>query len=876
MGVGHIGPYALYRPIGHGGMGEVWEAEHILERQRVAVKLMKAELAASEVYRDAFRKEVHAVARMRHANIVQVYDHGVLTQRVEGIAEPGAAWLAMELLEGAPLHRYRAALEFPQLAHVLLEVLAALAHSHARGLVHRDLKLGNVMVVDGRSVLLDFGLAHKVEEGQSQGAIIGTATYMAPEQLDGRELDYGPWTDLYALGCMAWSLCCGRTPWRPDEVHDRVHLRTPLPDFHPVKTMPDALLPWLRRLLAIDHRERFQRAADAAWSLRQMFGQTTPKVVPARWPDEPERPAARLSMFGLRELPVVGREREQKVLWDALRKGRGAVLVQGPAGSGKTHLVEWLARTADELGLVEVFEVRQPGGLADAVSRHLGVNLGRFESDQARHRAILRQLERRDRPVLVWLDDAHEDPDVVAFGVLAAKDRLVVATAREVPEEDAGPLDELLATPDARRLELGELPPGFRPRLVQEVLGLDAELAAHVEAQTGATPLFVVELIQEWVRSGLLVASEGGYRLRAGAELPRDLHSVWLRRIGRALRGLDRTEHRAAELAGVMGLRFSRQRWADAAREAGWWASPGLVGRLQEAGLLESDRTGQRLSWVHALLRDSLVRHARQTGRLAACHEACVVVSEGVELGTHLLALGRHEQALDPLLKGAWEHVVASEYLRAERGLSLREHAVKQLGLSDRRAVEGWVMQARVARRRERHARAGAWAQKAARAARSPDLRCQALRELVRFHKHEGDTARATLAAREAVVAAGGARDSMVLAWAQRDLGLLTGEAEVLDAAFQVFVAEDEAFGAATTALELGFLDRARDGFTTALKRQEPAWSWVGLGDVALREGEVATARSHFQRARRRFDEIGGPGGAEVDERLLSLGHPAG
>lgn len=867
----YVGPYALYRPIGQGGMGEVWEAEHVLERQRVALKLMKSELARSSSYQDAFRKEVHAVASLRHANIVQVFDHGVLRQPVQGVADEGAAWLAMELLEGASLSRYRLQLSFPQLAHVLLELLSALAHSHARGLVHRDLKLGNVMVVDGRSVLLDFGLAHSVEEGQVQGAIIGTATYMAPEQLAGRELDYGPWTDLYALGCMTWALCTGSTPFRLADVEARKHLGRPLPDFHSQHEVPPGLLDWLRRLLAQDHGERFQRAADAALALRELLGESGRRRVPETWPQQPERPAARLSLFGLRELPVVGRGREQKLLWEALRRGRGAVLVQGPAGSGKTHLVRWLTRLADELGLVEVFQVRE-GGLTEAVRRHLRVELGSFQSEGARHRAVLRELQRRERPVLVWLEDIHADADAVAFGMLAAKELLVLATSRELPADRAPAVDALMELPGARRIELGPLPPGFRPRLVQEVLGLEPQLAAQVEAQTGAMPLFVVELVGEWVRSGLLVAGEGGYRLRPGAALPADLHDVWIRRVERALHGCGELERKALFVAAVMGLRVERERWSRAADGAGWWVSPRLVGRLLESGLMEADRSGQVLSWVHALLRDSLVRQARLEEQLDACHRACLPVSEAVELGRHLLALGRPEEALTPLLEGAWELVVHSEYLRAEQALALREHAVGELGLQDRRAVKGWIMQARVARRRKRAVRAAAWARRAAAAARWPDLHCQALRELVRVHRGAGELDEAVACAREAVTQAQLSEDVLALAWARRDLGELTSEEEVLRLALAAFEEADEAYGAGTAALHLGELDRARDHFRTALKRQEPAWSWVGLGDVAAREGDLSSARSHYDRAVRRFEEIGGPGLSEARERRAGLG----
>ena len=136
-------------------------------------------------------------------------------------------------------------------------------------------------------------------------------------------------------------------------------------------------------------------------------------------------------------------------------------------------------------------------------------------------------------------------------------------------------------------------------------------------------------------------------------------------------------------------------------------------------------------------------------------------------------------------------------------------------------------MQARVARRRQRHDRARTWAYKAARGAQWPDLRCQALRELVRVHQRKGEVDKALAAAQEAVLAAGKAL------------------AEWIDAR-----------------------SLPRDWQS---ERQEPAWSWVGLGDVAARQGDSVTAEAHYLRAVRRFEEIGGPGLDEARHRVVAL-----
>lgn len=254
---------------------------------RVAIKVLRPEIARQPDFVTAFGHEVRATAGLNHSRITAIYDHGVVTES-EATAAPeyaGVPWLAMELVEGSTLRSVAGKLSWPEIKRVLLDVLDALAHAHARGLLHRDIKPGNVLFDEQtrRIKLTDFGLVHSAVDQQVQhwtntDEVSGTPAYMAPEQAQNHWFDFGPWTDLYAVGCMAWTLTCGRAPYR-GEVGTvfRKHLAGQLPDFLPTQPVPEAFLSWLNGMLDPLPKFRFQRAADARWHLDAIDGASAPQ-----------------------------------------------------------------------------------------------------------------------------------------------------------------------------------------------------------------------------------------------------------------------------------------------------------------------------------------------------------------------------------------------------------------------------------------------------------------------------------------------------------------------------------------------------------------------------------------------------------------------
>ena len=429
-----LGPFRLIRRIGHGGMGSVWRAVHVHQNHPVAIKVMTADKAREDRFRNSFYEEVRAVARLHHPNIIRVFDCGEISEGLarmtDGAMVAESPYLVMELAQSTLAQIDHEQLTWPMVRSILLHILDALAYSHARGLIHRDLKPDNILFVSqtegGQLKLSDFGLAYAVDSSNGLRAedhiVSGTPRYMAPEQIRGRLRDQGPWTDLYNLGGMAYWLTSGRAPFTGDSVDEvlRGHLAEPRPPLQPQIEVPRGFDEWARRLIARDPANRFRRAADAAHGLAKLeghsgggtlsftahtdsddtvemtivdeldathilhetltqaemlvgeltsgaegFDEAIPEF-PETWRhrrkvDPPEMIGVGLGLYGIREIPLVGRHHERDRLWNALSDARDmrtphAVILSGPTGMGKTTLAAWLAERAHEVGAVDVLK----------------------------------------------------------------------------------------------------------------------------------------------------------------------------------------------------------------------------------------------------------------------------------------------------------------------------------------------------------------------------------------------------------------------------------------------------------------------------------------------------------------------------------------
>jgi serine/threonine protein kinase len=203
-----IGPYRIVEQLGRGGMATVYKAHQAALARYVAVKVLPEFLAEEPGFAERFQQEAVAVAKLRHPNILAVYDYG---------KQDAIAYIVTEFVDGGTLaDQVGKPLPVDYIADVLRPVASALDYAHARGILHRDIKPSNILLAhDGTPVLADFGLAKMLESGgpalTQAGMIVGTPEYMSPEQCSGG--DVGPAADLYSLAVVAYEMLTGRPPF---------------------------------------------------------------------------------------------------------------------------------------------------------------------------------------------------------------------------------------------------------------------------------------------------------------------------------------------------------------------------------------------------------------------------------------------------------------------------------------------------------------------------------------------------------------------------------------------------------------------------------------------------------------------------------------
>lgn len=266
-----LGPYRILEPLGAGGMGEVWLADDTRLGRKVAVKILAADLADDPDRRARFEREAKAIAALEHPNIVTVYG-------IEQIDD--VHLIAMQLVDGEPLGELvpRDGMPMGRFFDLAIAMADAIAAAHERGVTHRDLKPSNVMVgSDGRPLILDFGLAkfssvdptldsdtgeatrHLTEEG----TVLGTVSYMSPEQAEGRSVDTR--SDIFSFGVMLYEMATGQQPFKGDtriSVITAIMRDTPEPVTALNHTLPRHLARIVRHCLEKDPERRYQSAKD--------------------------------------------------------------------------------------------------------------------------------------------------------------------------------------------------------------------------------------------------------------------------------------------------------------------------------------------------------------------------------------------------------------------------------------------------------------------------------------------------------------------------------------------------------------------------------------------------------------------------------------
>lgn len=261
-----LGKYEVTERLGRGGMAEVYRAYHVNLDRFVAIKVLHSFLADDPEFKSRFEKEARNIARLKHPNIVQVYDF-------DYDEESESYYMVMELIDGPTLkdRLFKMSEEgkLPTLneaLRIVRESASALAYAHSQGMVHRDVKPGNLMLdSDNRVVLTDFGIA-KIVTGQqftATGGMVGTPAYMSPEQGLGEAGDER--SDIYSLGVILYQLVTGSLPYDGDNPLSVVlkHLNDPIPSAKATKPdLPDAFDQVIAKLMSKEPEERYQSANE--------------------------------------------------------------------------------------------------------------------------------------------------------------------------------------------------------------------------------------------------------------------------------------------------------------------------------------------------------------------------------------------------------------------------------------------------------------------------------------------------------------------------------------------------------------------------------------------------------------------------------------
>jgi len=354
-----LGPYQIVEQIGAGGMGTVYKAYQRSMDRYVAIKVLPEHLSQDAQFLKRFQREAKAIARLEHAHILPAHDYG---------EQAGITYIVMRYVNGGTLRDRIAQGPLPvgEIVRIVEQVGGALDYAHRQGLIHRDIKPGNILLdVQGDAYLGDFGLARMIAASQhitsGAGLAVGTPAYISPEQGQGLKAD--PRSDLYSLGVVLYEMATGRVPYEAETPIALVlkHINEPAPPPRALNpNLPEALERVIVKAMAKDPAQRYQSvgemvrdlsgaaSAPAAPTLPAQPAEASTRLLDMVEPTTPRTPTDQLPPF-LAGPPVThpgrffGRERELKRLFNLLKRPplQNAAII-GPRRSGKTSLLHYL------------------------------------------------------------------------------------------------------------------------------------------------------------------------------------------------------------------------------------------------------------------------------------------------------------------------------------------------------------------------------------------------------------------------------------------------------------------------------------------------------------------------------------------------------
>ncbi len=587
-----LGPYEILAPIGMGGMGAVFRARDTRLDRDVAIKVSTQQFSAR------FEKEARAIAALNHPHICQIYD-------------VGPDFLVLEYIEGKPISGPLSVHEAVKLA---LQIASAMEEAHGRGILHRDLKPGNILVTArGVTKLLDFGLAKRTTEIDPDvtktfaGTVMGTVAYMAPEQAEGKPVDER--SDVFGFGAVLYEMLSGKRAFHGDSVASVLSaiLRdTPAPVNEPVE-----LQDIVSKCLAKNPRERFQSMAELRVALEQISGRLRER--PSSTVVHAPTVAARIT---------VGREEQRGLLWRGytrVKNGRGLILaVTGEAGIGKTSVLEdFLAElpsrgespvigrgrcsqrlAGDEpyLPILEALESLlhpQAGlGFASVMKATAPTWYGLVAPDSAitsssgepreaapatsqermkREFSTLCQELSRTQPLIIFIDDLHwadiSTIDMLNYVAGRFSNTRVLVLGSYRPSDMAlrgNPFLGIRNDLESRGLFQEIALPFLATKDVERYLALEfphhhfpADFASVIHSKTEGSPLFMADLVRYLRDTGGIVEVDGAWATaRDLPEAPRDLPASVRGMIQRKIEQVEERDRKLLVVASIQGYEF--------------------------------------------------------------------------------------------------------------------------------------------------------------------------------------------------------------------------------------------------------------------------------------------------------------------------------
>lgn len=733
--------YRLDAELGRGGMGVVYRATDLELHRDVAVKVLSG-ILSSEEGRQRMLREARATAALNHPHIVAVHDVGETN---------GKPFLVMEFVPGPRLSQARPQ-DLKRVVEIGSQICAALEHAHSNSIIHRDLKPDNVLLSDSsefsRVKLADLGLALPTKSARISraGYIVGTASYMAPEQALGQPVDAR--TDLYALGVVLYELTTGNLPFKGDDPLTIIsqHVHAPVVPPRVIRTdIPKKLDALIMRLLAKDPNHRFGNAHETRLALEDAL--TCTEEI------DPSAGSTVAILDALSRGRLVGRVvelAELRELWQRAREARGhAVLISGEPGAGKTRLAREVTiqaqldgalvlsggcyefeATTPYLPFVEAFrrlvreepddqklrellgdDAAQVAKLAPEIETRLGPFAGRPALAPHEERLlffdavaqVFANIARR-QSLLFSADDLHwaDRGTLWLLGHLLRQLReervLIVGAYRETELDRAHPLAKSLVDWNRERLTtriaLKRFDENETTAQIDALLGehVSGEFAEAVHRETEGNPFFVEEVLKALIEQGS-VRRESGRWKRCELEqllIPQSVKEA----IGNRLDRVSQECNEVLRVSAVLGKVFTFEELAVAAQQN----EEQLLDALDEAvgAQLIAAGTGDLFGFTHDKIREVLYEELnpirrRRLHRLAA---------EGLEknrsatycaverLAHHYIQAGDHERGLEFAKQAARAAEKVFAFDEAIGAYARARDCAEALGLTDEQAAQ--------------------------------------------------------------------------------------------------------------------------------------------------------------------------------------------